>query len=259
MIPDIDPNAVLPKRRLMSSLEPELTKIRAHRAHLFGRIRPPGDTLPDERWDVNLEEPSFTITWGRDVVTRCEAQLAGTWSRRDETFLWGHHNPSVAGAGTRHLATWLEQPDLAPLARFKRFSIDEEEVMDLAGAVAARFGWLGPYPGATADVIALLLVKPLPEPATGRLTPWCTFCGKHRVGRLIAASPCALCDGSNCLGLFADVVDEMEGDSKESAPAGLGCAFCFREDVTVIQHRYAGMCLECIQLARDIVRDDPPG
>jgi hypothetical protein len=194
-IPDIDDRAAALLSSLATEMERDLTRIRAHRAHLFGRIHPPGALLPDERWAVNLEEPSFTITWGDQIVTRCDAQLVGTWSRRDGTFLWGDANPSVAAAGTKLLAAWVEQAGLLPLHRCRRFRIEEGAAMDLAGLLAARFGWLGPYPAVNGDAVALLLVKPVDDPEAGPSKPWCTFCGQHRVGRLLAGETCCVCDG----------------------------------------------------------------
>lgn len=264
MLPKVDPRAQSLLKALTRQWEGELTKIRAHRAHLFGRIHPPDDLLPDERWDVNLEEPSFTIIWGSKVVTRCEAQLVGTWSKKDRSFLWGHKNPSVAESGTRRIAGWLEQADLAELGAVARFEIEQQTALDLAGLLAVRFGWLGPYPGTVKDALALLLVKPLPDPATGEAVPWCTFCGRDDVGSLVGGSTCSICDGENCLGTFANIATEggdpdaeaIMGKAKYTAPPGFGCCLCFREDVRVIQHRYTGVCTDCILLIQDAVRSD---
>ncbi len=183
------------------------------------------------------------------MVTQGRVMLLGTYSHQDNTFLWGDHNPSVAQAGTHGLRELLAQtPLLARLAEFPRFEAEYRDVEHLCGLLTTQLSWIGPYPGRTGDATAFLAV----EPAGAE---WCTFCGKdqRRVNKLIAADPVAVCDGQECLGLMWEVARETDPSAKGAGIPGLGCAFCLKDDVHTIMHRYTGMCVECIKLAANVV------
>ncbi|EYF07031.1 DUF6882 domain-containing protein [Chondromyces apiculatus] len=258
MLPAPDPAAAPLLADLLPRLKLGLTQARAYRGHLLGHFGPPDALTPEESWHVDLTEPSFHIYDNHKPRTDFDVQLVGTWSGRDGSFVWGHHNPSIASVGTERLAAWLDQqPDLAPLARIPRFHLSREDADDLTCWITMLFGWIGPYPGATGDVVAMLAVKPLPPRGSAHPLLWCTFCGKtqRQVQKLMAGKLCNLCDGDDCLGLFAEVRETIETPKSERTviPPGLGCCLCYGESRPVIQHRYTGVCVDCIDLVNEIL------
>ncbi len=136
------------------------TSMRGVRAHLFGRIHPPGDLVPGESFQVDLAAPAFVVTWGGEVVSRLTAQLVGTWSAEDGSFLWGFENPSIDPKGTKKIAGWIrQQEELATIAAAPRFDATEDEAKALAGYVTARSGRIGPYPATLGEVRAFVAVQ----------------------------------------------------------------------------------------------------
>jgi hypothetical protein len=235
-------------RKMYSTIELEKrTSIRARRGHLFGRIHPPGALLKDERWEVDLSIPEFRITWAGKVVSRLGVQLIGTHSSEDGSFLWGFANPSVDGHGAERIRALLDRDDqLRALASEPRFLLSADTAQMLAGAITLELDAIGPYPGNVGVATAYLAVD-LPDDKSPERSSWCTFCGGHQAKR-VAAEIVSLCGGPNCYQNFRDIAEFMDSDSAAPCPDDFACVFCGGTK-QVIQHRYVGMCKECVQIA----------
>jgi hypothetical protein len=240
--------------QLEDTLEAHSVEIYRAAAHLFALL-PPNE--PD--WDVDLEVPRFTKRIGGRVHIDGPAQLVGSWSLSDRTWLWADANPSISPTGYDELCARLDGDDtLRALRATKRFQIEQQSAHRLATYSALRAGWVGAWPAQTGSAIAYLALKPTQwsgTPLERRDSYWCSFCGKDRMETktLVIGPKVNIC--SECVALFADIRDAMEEEPRV-VPGMPLCLFC-NGNGPRIPSTHASFCLACVRLAQSYAGGAP--
>ncbi len=244
-------------------------------ARAIARVRAalgePGMRREDERWDVDLAAPRFTLTAGNEVLFGGPCQLVGTLVPGDG-FLWGFANPSVSETGWRRARdAWGARPELVPLLAERAYPVDDPaRVERVATWLALAAGFDGCFVGEVGEAISFVAVDLTGPEALGQgHEPWCAGCGRLRrsVAKLIAGpEKIHVCDV--CGQLLADLLasDEALGRSDAAAPLPETasptlryCLLCGEVRGGLILLGSAGVCRDCARLCVEVCAAPPPG